>query len=212
MIGQTISHYKILEKIGEGGMGVVYKAEDTKLERTVVLKFLPAPMTKSEEDKIRFRHEAKAAAKLHHPNICTIHEIDEADGQLFIVMAYIEGETLQDKIKTSPLKISEALNYIIQVADGLSTAHKNGVIHRDIKSSNIMITPEDRAIIMDKNYNRRDANGNYRVYVPGAGARRNCGLSHGHLVSWSRPLRIINLETSFYRRQLSIRYVQDIER
>jgi non-specific serine/threonine protein kinase len=149
MIGQTISHYKILEKIGEGGMGVVYKAEDTKLERTVVLKFLPAPVTKSEEDKIRFKHEAKAAAKLHHPNICTIHEIDEADGQFFIVMAYIEGETLQDKIKTSPLRISEALNYIIQVAEGLSIAHRSGIVHRDIKSSNIMITPEGRAIIMD---------------------------------------------------------------
>jgi serine/threonine protein kinase/Flp pilus assembly protein TadD len=149
MIGQTISHYKILEKIGEGGMGVVYKAEDTKLERTVVLKFLPAPITRSEEDKIRFRHEAKAAAKLHHPNICTIHEIDEADGQFFIVMAYIEGVTLQDKIETSPLRISEALNYLIQVAEGLSVAHKSGVVHRDIKSSNIMITPEGRAIIMD---------------------------------------------------------------
>jgi len=149
MIGQIISHYKILEKIGEGGMGVVYKAEDTKLDRTVVLKFLPAPITKSEEDKIRFKHEAKSAAKLHHPNICTIHEIDEADGQFFIVMAYIEGETLQDKIKTSPLRISEALNYLIQVAEGLSVAHKSGIVHRDIKSSNIMITPDGRAIIMD---------------------------------------------------------------
>ncbi len=150
MIGQTISHYKILEKLGEGGMGVVYKAQDTKLDRFVALKFLPADLIRDEEAKTRFIHEAKAASALNHPNICNIHEIDETpDGQIFIVMAAYEGTSLNKKIKNSPLKIEEALNIAIQTAEGLQAAHKKGIVHRDIKSSNVMITEEDRAMIMD---------------------------------------------------------------
>ena len=149
MIGKTISHYKILEKIGEGGMGVVYKAEDTKLQRTVALKFLSPQAVGSEEDKKRFYREAQAAAALDHPNICTVYEIDEVEGQTFIAMAFIEGETLKKKIEERPLKIDEALDIAMQVADGLHEAHENGTTHRDIKSSNVMITTKGQAKIMD---------------------------------------------------------------
>ena len=139
MIGQTISHYKIVEKLGEGGMGVVYKAEDTKLGRTVALKFLAAHLLQDEESRARFIREAKAAAALDHPNICTVYEIDEADGHTFIAMAFVEGETLQAKIEAGPLKIDESLDIAIQVARGLAAAHHKGVVHRDIKSSNVII-------------------------------------------------------------------------
>jgi len=149
MIGKTISHYKILEKIGEGGMGVVYKAEDTKLKRTVVLKFLPPEFTKDKDAKERFIQEAQAAAALDHPNICTVHEIDEAEGQTFIAMAHIKGESIKDKIISGPLDINEALNIVIQVADGLQEAHEKGIIHRDIKPVNIMLTVKNQAKIMD---------------------------------------------------------------
>ena len=139
MIGQTISHYKIVEKLGEGGMGVVYKAEDTKLGRTVALKFLAAHLLQDDESRARFIREAKAAAALDHPNICTVHEIDEADGHTFIAMAFVEGETLQAKIEAGPLKIDESLDIALQVARGLAAAHHKGVVHRDIKSSNVII-------------------------------------------------------------------------
>ena len=139
MIGQTISHYKIVEKLGEGGMGVVYKAEDTKLGRTVALKFLAAHLLQDEESRARFIREAKAAAALDHPNICTVYEIDEAAGHTFIAMAFIEGETLQQKIEAGPLKIDDSLDIAIQVARGLAAAHHKGVVHRDIKSANVMI-------------------------------------------------------------------------
>ena len=118
MIGKTISHYKILEKLGEGGMGVVYKAEDTKLKRTVALKFIPPQSLSDEEEKSRFSHEAQAAAALNHANICTIHEIDEHDGQTFIVMEYIEGQSLKDKITERPLKLAEAVEIVVQIASG----------------------------------------------------------------------------------------------
>ncbi|MFQ5629492.1 MAG: serine/threonine-protein kinase [bacterium] len=121
MTGKTISHYKILEKLGGGGMGVVYKAEDTKLERTVALKFLPPEWTRDEDAKARFLHEAKAASKLDHPNICTIHEIGETDdGQLFIAMAYYDGETLKEKVSRNPLSVSGAIEIAIQIAQGLA--------------------------------------------------------------------------------------------
>ncbi len=149
MIGKTISHYKILEKIGEGGMGVVYKAEDTKLKRTVALKFLSPQVVGSEEEKKRFIHEAQAAAALHHPNICTVFEIDEAEGQTFIAMAYLDGQSLKEKIEAKPLKFDEAVDIAMQVADGLQEAHENGIVHRDIKSSNVMVTTKGQAILMD---------------------------------------------------------------
>jgi serine/threonine protein kinase/cytochrome c-type biogenesis protein CcmH/NrfG len=150
MIGNTISHYKILEKLGEGGMGVVYKAEDIKLERIVALKFLPPHLSNQEEEKKRFIHEAKAASALEHSNICTIHEIDETnDGQLFIVMSYLEGKTLKERINVSPLKVEEAIGITIQAAEGLKQAHEKGIVHRDIKPANIMITTDDTVKIMD---------------------------------------------------------------
>ena len=141
MIGQTISHYRILEKLGEGGMGVVYKAQDTKLDRFVALKFLPHHLSQSEEEKQRFIHEAKAASALEHNNICNIHEIDESEeGQLFIVMAHYEGETLKARIERGPLAISEAVEIAIEVGEGLSAAHEAEITHRDIKPANIMLT------------------------------------------------------------------------
>ena len=149
MIGKTISHYKILEKLGEGGMGVVYKAQDTKLDRFVALKFLPPHALGSEEEKTRFIHEAQAAAGLSHPNICTIHEIDDSHGQTFIAMEYIKGESLKEKIARGPLELKEVIQIGIQAAEGLYEAHRKKMIHRDIKSANIMITENNRVKIMD---------------------------------------------------------------
>ncbi len=149
MIGQTISHYKILEKLGEGGMGVVYKAEDTKLKRTVALKFLSPQALGTEEEKARFIHEAQSAAALNHPNICTVYEIDEREGQPFIAMEYIEGQSLEGIIASGPLKLGEAQNVAMQIAEGLHEAHRRRIVHRDIKSANIMITHEGRVKIMD---------------------------------------------------------------
>ena len=139
MIGETISHYQVTGEIGEGGMGVVYKAQDTKLERTVALKFLAAHLLSDEEAKKRFIREAKAAAALDHPNICTVHEIDEVRGKTFIAMAYLEGQTLEQKIAECPLKFDDALDIAAQIAKGLAEAHGKGIYHRDIKPSNAML-------------------------------------------------------------------------
>jgi serine/threonine protein kinase len=149
LIGKIISHYKILEKLGGGGMGIVYKAHDTKLNRTVALKFLRPHALGSEEEKIRFYHEALAAASLSHPNICTIHEIDDTHEQTFIVMEYIKGETLKEKISRGPLKLKEVIDIGIKIAEGLNEAHNKMMIHRDIKSANIMVTANNQVKIMD---------------------------------------------------------------
>jgi serine/threonine protein kinase/predicted Zn-dependent protease len=150
MIDKIISHYKILEKLGRGGMGVVYKAQDLRLDRFVALKFLPPHLDSSEEEKKRFMHEAKAASGLEHQNICNIHEIDETeDGQLFICMAYYDGETLKKRIERSPLLLEELLSVAIQIAEGLAKAHSKGILHRDIKPANIMITSEGQVKIVD---------------------------------------------------------------
>jgi serine/threonine protein kinase len=149
VIGKTISHYKILDKIGQGGMGVVYKAEDTKLKRTVALKFLPQELTRDSEAKERFIQEAQAAAALDHPNICTVHEIDEAEGQTFISMAYIDGQSLKERIKSGPLEVREVLDTAVQVVEGLKEAHDKGIVHRDIKPGNIMVTEKGKAKITD---------------------------------------------------------------
>jgi len=147
MIGQSISHYKILEKLGEGGMGVVYKAHDTKLDRTVALKFLPP--AGGEKEKARLIREARAVAQLDHPNICTVHEIGDSEGVPYIAMAYIEGETLKDRVENGPLAMNEIIDYTRQIARGLQSAHRKQIIHRDIKSANIMITPDGQIKIMD---------------------------------------------------------------
>ena len=150
MIGENISHYKIIEKLGEGGMGVVYKAEDTKLQRVVALKFLPVSMTRDERARARFVHEARAASALDHPNICTIHEIDETEeGHTFIVMAYYEGESLKEKIERGPIEIEEALDIVYQISEGLHEAHEKEIVHRDIKPANIALTTRDQVKIMD---------------------------------------------------------------
>ncbi|MHC4239767.1 MAG: protein kinase domain-containing protein [Planctomycetota bacterium] len=150
MIGQTVSHYKILGKLGEGGMGVVYKAEDTKLKRTVALKFLPPDLTRDKNAKTRFIHEAQAASALQHNNICTIHEIDESpDGRLFICMDCYDGKTLKEKIAGGQLPIDDAVDITIQVTEGLSKAHVAGMVHRDIKPANIMVTNDSVVKIVD---------------------------------------------------------------
>ena len=150
MIGKTISHYKILEKLGEGGMGVVYKAEDTKLKRAVALKFLPSELTRDAEAKARFIQEAQAACALDHPDICTIYEIGETgDGQLFIAMTLYEGETLKQKIERGPLATEGAVGIAVRVARGLGRAHEAGIVHRDIKPANIMITNRGEVKILD---------------------------------------------------------------
>jgi len=149
MIGKMIAHYKILEEIGQGGLGVVYKAEDTKLKRTVALKFLKVAALGSEEHKTRFTREAQAAAALSHPSICTVYEIGEYEGKAFIAMAYIDGMGLDERVSKGPLTLEDTLSVAIQVGEGLQEAHEQGIVHRDIKSGNIIITPKGRAKILD---------------------------------------------------------------
>jgi serine/threonine protein kinase len=149
LIGKTVSHYKIISKLGEGGMGVVYKAEDTKLERTVALKFLSSQSLGSQDEKSRFVREAQAAAALDHPNICTVYEIDEAGGHTFISMAYVDGGSLKDRIDQGPLDVAETLDIISQVAMGLAKAHEKIIVHRDIKPANILMTRDGIARIVD---------------------------------------------------------------
>ena len=150
MIGKTISHYRVIEKLGEGGMGIVYKAQDTKLERHVALKFLPSDLTRDPQAKERFTHEARAASSLDHSNICVVYEIGETeDGQIFIATAFYEGETLKKKIERGPLKVDDALDIAIHVAQGLGRAHEAGIGHRDIKPANIMITNRGDVKIVD---------------------------------------------------------------
>jgi len=150
MIGRTISHYRILERLGGGGMGIVYKAEDTRLERPVALKFLPPDLTRDPKAKQRFVHEAKAASALQHNNICVVYDIEETDdGQMFISMECLEGEPLNKKIERGPLKTDEAIDIAIQAAQGLTRAHEHGIVHRDIKPANIILTADSTVKIVD---------------------------------------------------------------
>jgi serine/threonine protein kinase len=210
VIAQSITHYRIIKKLGTGGMGEVYLAEDTNLDRKVAIKCLPPESTADESAKMRLIREAKAAAKLDHPNICPIHEVAEEDGTSFIVMQYVEGETLAVKIQRKPLELIESLDIAVQVADALSEAHKSGIIHRDVKPQNIMVNARGQAKVMDfglakiieqgsmmdseaKTQSLLTEPGNDNrhspVYVSRAIERRSAGCSQRHIQFWSGAVR-----------------------